>query len=65
MRRGVSDSATPTLAMPPFCNNAESAEFLSIYGPMQWLVSWLVVSLVSKLKGGFNGNPPGSATDNI
>ena len=25
--KGVSDSATPTLAMPSFCNNAESAEF--------------------------------------
>ena len=27
------DSATPTLAMPSFCNNAESAEFLSLWAP--------------------------------
>ena len=28
--KGVTDSATPTVAMLSFCNNAESAEFLSM-----------------------------------
>ena len=28
--KGVSNSATPTLAVPSFSNNAESAEFLSM-----------------------------------
>ena len=80
LEKGVSDSATPTLTTPSFCN-AESAEFfeyaqcsqLALRAPelqqvvmtKEQLATIWTVSLVSKLKGGFNGNlgnSPGSAT---